>query len=715
MTYRFFPRLTTIFSGSFDNKEVIPTYSRNLTFQFVVRDNHVSDGAPRGAAAWDKVAFKATEDAGPFVVTLPGLDDKVWEVGEYAKVAWLVANTDKAPVNCKAVNIRLIHGSDYENSILLAENVDNTGEAYVVVPDMVSSNYHVIVEAADNVFLDASGSSHEIKQPTAPKLSAGLSQAGLKVCVPTTEQIVLNTVGIGGYTGAANLSIVGDLPAGANVYFESTSINAGESTNLILDFENVLDYQPVDLQIVVKGDAVDSTVMDLHLNLVNFSFSNLALTSPANGATGVTNFPVLDWTALAQANEYDVQIASSPAFDANSIHKEKFGTTASTLLVNNELEFATLYYWRVRAHNDCGVGPWSVPASFSTVNVSCASVNAGDMPLVISGNNPGTKTSIIHISTSAAINDLNLNHLKGQHDYLGEISVTLTAPSGESAVLMANKCANTSVPFDFSFDDEAINDDPCGLPGLTGKTKPEQLFSVFQGIGAQGDWTLSVTDETPGSGGKITGWSIELCADVALNAPVLVKNEALDIDNGVNKVIPSSLLLAEDADNGPEELIFTIVTIPKYGVLKINGTELSTGATFSQADVSAGKLRYYNSGANSLADDFNFSVIDGQGGFVPVTKFNIVVGPVGTELVISQDFQIYPNPVKDWIHIDFNKTLSGRVDIQLMDVAGRVLTQFIRKDVSNVQLATTGIASGTYFVRVENEGNTAVAKIVVMK
>ncbi len=712
VTYRFFPRLGTIFSGSFDNKEVLPSYSRNMTFQFVVRDNHTSNGMATGAAAWDKVAFKATEEAGPFIVTLPGLNDKIWEVGEYAKVKWLVANTDKAPVNCHLVNIRLIHGMDYDNSILLAENVGNTGEAYVVVPDMVATNYRVIVEAADNVFLDASGASHEIKQPVEPKLSAGLSQTGLQICVPATEQIVLNTVGIGGYTGVANLSLLGDLPAGANVYFESASINAGESTNLILDFENVADFSPIDLQVLVKGDNVDSTVMNLHLDVVDFNFSGLGLTSPANGAAGVSSFPVLDWTALGNATKYDVQIASSPSFDANSLHKEKLGTTATTLLVNNELEVATVYYWRVRAYNECGVGPWTVPASFSTVNVSCASTDATDVPMTISANTPGTKTSTIHIGTSATVNDLNVKHLTGNHDYLGELSIKLTAPSGESAILMANKCANTSVPFDLSFDDDAVNNDPCVL---TGKSKPEQPFTVFHGVDAAGDWVLSVTDGTPGSGGKITGWSIELCADVTFNAPVLVKNEVLDINDGVSEVISSSLLLAEDVDNGPAELIFTIVTAPKYGVLKVNGTELSVGATFSQEDVSAGALRYYNSGASSLVDDFNFSVIDGQGGFIPVTKFNIMREPVGVELVENQDFSIYPNPVKDWVNIDFDKQLVGMVDIRLVDVVGKVVKQIRKKDINNIQFSTVGVAPGAYFVRIYNNGNTAVAKIVVLK
>lgn len=708
VTYRFFPKLTTIFSGSIDNTELLPTYSRDLTFQFVVRDNHEGGGA----ATWDKVKFNATADAGPFVVVLPGLNDKIWEVGEYAKVKWLVANTDKAPVNCHLVNIRLIHGTDYENSILLAENVGNTGEAYVLVPDMVASNYRVIVEAADNVFLDASGASHEIKQPTAPKLSAGLSATGLQICAPATEQVVVNTAGLGGYSDVANLSFVGNLPAGANVYFDSPTINAGASTNLVLDFENVTDYQPIDLQIIAKGVGVDSTVMNLHLDVVDFNFSNLQLSSPANGSTGVGGFPVLDWTPLGNATKYDVQIASSPTFDANSIHMEKLGTTGHTFLVSNELNIASVYYWRVRAYNECGVGDWTIPAAFTTINVTCASTDATDTPISISGNTPGTKTSTIHIGGAATVSDLNVKHLKGKHDYLGELLIKLTAPSGESAILMSHKCANTSVAFDLSFDDEAANANPCIL---TGKTKPEEPFSVFQGIGTQGDWTLSVTDDTPGSGGKINGWSIELCADATFNAPVLVHNETLNIDNGVHQVIPNSLLLVEDTDNTPEELIYTIVTTPKHGILKLGDTDLNVGSQFSQADVSAGLLKYYNYGGSFVEDNFNFSVFDGNGGFIPVTTFNIVVDPTGTQLVLNQDFSIYPNPVKNQVNIDFIDQMTGFVKISLVDVTGKVVHQFVRKNPKNVQFSTSEISSGVYFVHIENAGTTAVAKIVVLK
>ncbi len=707
-TYRIFPKLNNVFSGVFDKREVLPTYSRDLTFQFVVRDNH--DGG--GAAAWDKVAFHATADAGPFVVTRPGLSDKVWDVGEYALVEWNVANTDKEPVNCKLVNVRLIKGLDYDNSILLAQNVPNNGAVYVTVPDMVGNNYHLIVEAADNIFFDASSSSHKIQQPTGPKLSASLSLTSLQMCVPTTEQVNIQTVGLGGYTGDVTFELLGALPAGAQASFESAGVSVGESTNLVLDFNNVQDFQPVDLQVVVKGSGVDSVVMDLHLDVKDFNFSSLAGVSPENGATGVGIFPALTWTPLANAQTYDVQIASSPSFDASSIVQEKLGTTANELALVEELAVSTQYFWRVKAHNACGAGEWMIPSSFSTINQNCNTVASTDVPKLISGNNPGTTISTLSVSSSGSVGDLNVDHLKGDHKYLGEIEIKLIAPSGESAILMSHKCGNSSVAFDLSFDDDALASSPCSL---NGKVKPAEPLSVFQGLNVNGDWKLSVTDNVVGSGGHINAWGLELCTDAAANAPVLVKNEPMHINIGWNQILDNSLLLAEDVDNGPDELIFTLVLAPKHGALKLWDTEVPVGGHFSQSEITAGALRYFNDNDGSVSEDeFYFSVADGQGGFIPVTKYNIQIIPVGTHEMASQNFEIYPNPVKEMVNIFFGSEMVGAVDIRLVDVAGRVLKHRSLKEAAGTQLSVRDLAAGTYFVHIVNQGQTGVKKVVVL-
>ena len=99
---RYFPNVSRILNGQFTDKtELLPTYGRELTFRFVVRDNN-----PLGnASVWDEMKFRVADNAGPFKLTFPILEYKL-KIGEKLNVTWDVANTDIAPVNCKFVKIR---------------------------------------------------------------------------------------------------------------------------------------------------------------------------------------------------------------------------------------------------------------------------------------------------------------------------------------------------------------------------------------------------------------------------------------------------------------------------------------------------------------------------------------------------------------------------------------------------------------------------------
>lgn len=87
--------------------------------------------------------------------------------------------------------------------------------------------------------------------------------------------------------------------------------------------------------------------------------STTALSSPADGATGVGTSPVLSWSAASGATSYDLYLgtATSPAFHS---------TTTSTSVTASGLTAGTTYYWRVVAKNSCGSGPTSATRSFTT-------------------------------------------------------------------------------------------------------------------------------------------------------------------------------------------------------------------------------------------------------------------------------------------------------------------------------------------------------------
>jgi hypothetical protein len=102
------------------------------------------------------------------------------------------------------------------------------------------------------------------------------------------------------------------------------------------------------------------------------------LISPANGATGVSLTPTLDWSDVTGASTYGVQLSTHPGFVFNIVNVSGLGTSQYTVgpsvLSNN-----VTYYWRARASNGIGTGPFSLVRFFTTGLVGI--INNSEIPL----------------------------------------------------------------------------------------------------------------------------------------------------------------------------------------------------------------------------------------------------------------------------------------------------------------------------------------------
>lgn len=103
-----------------------------------------------------------------------------------------------------------------------------------------------------------------------------------------------------------------------------------------------------------------------------------------------------------------------------------------------------------------------------------------------------------------------------------------------------------------------------------------------------------------------------LAATVTINGPNQV------IDGGGDDyrvVIGPAMLRVTDADTADANLSFFITRLPQDGRLLLNNTELAAGASFTMADVAAGRLQYVqtalNDGGANPQDDFALVVRDG--------------------------------------------------------------------------------------------------------
>jgi len=97
------------------------------------------------------------------------------------------------------------------------------------------------------------------------------------------------------------------------------------------------------------------------------------LISPANNAFNLSLTPTLVWTALSDIINYTVQVSTTQSFDviadSATINTNQRTVPAGKLLSN------TYYFWRVKATNNLGTGPWTTPWRLRTGNVGITNIS----------------------------------------------------------------------------------------------------------------------------------------------------------------------------------------------------------------------------------------------------------------------------------------------------------------------------------------------------
>jgi hypothetical protein len=234
-----------------------------------------------------------------------------------------------------------------------------------------------------------------------------------------------------------------------------------------------------------------------------------SLIAPANNAIGVITQPSFNWTAVAGAGSYTLEIAANSAFSP----VVQTVTNVKTLPFNLSTPLAenTVYYWRVTTTNICGTSNASVTGIFKTGLTVCNSISSTDIPRVISGS--GYINSYFCLNNSCGfrvtISDLNVVGLTGTHSYVSDITVSLTSPKGTTVVLFDQAC-NDEADFNINLDDEALLlDFPCPPTGNQ-TAKPQDPLSAFDGENSEGVWTLTVNDYYDLDGGSLNGWGLAI-------------------------------------------------------------------------------------------------------------------------------------------------------------------------------------------------------------
>ena len=353
---RYMPALATVLAGNTSSEwEVLPSIARDLNFSLLVRDNYNSGG---GTSRDDMLV--TVEDAEAFNVTSQNIPI-IWDAGSSQTITWSKGTSDIAPINCQNVTIKLSEDGGLTFPIVLSANTVNDGSEVVIVPNNVTTQARIMIEAVDNIFYNINTVNFEI-QSTGPSFVLKNNSGDLSACNSGDQSVsyTLNLDFINGFSEDVSFTASGQ-PTGSVVTFSPTAINS--DGNVIMSVSNLDGVAEQEYIINIQGNSTSiNQDIDVLLGITASSLGVVTLSSPADGAANVSLTETLRWQAEVNASSYVVQVASDADFNALITNK----TVITDTYVISGLDADTLYYWRVKSQNNCNESSFSTASSFNT-------------------------------------------------------------------------------------------------------------------------------------------------------------------------------------------------------------------------------------------------------------------------------------------------------------------------------------------------------------
>jgi len=131
----------------------------------------------------------------------------------------------------------------------------------------------------------------------------------------------------------------------------------------------------------------------------------------------------------------------------------------------------------------------------------------------------------LNIIPFGTIVDLNFKMESLLHTYDGDITFSITSPSGVEVVLSNRHGSSGENYINTVFDDSASASISTGSAPFTGSFRPETPLSVYNGTEVHGKWILKVNDQA----GSDTGHVERYCLNVIYNAILAVNNNQLPV------------------------------------------------------------------------------------------------------------------------------------------------------------------------------------------
>lgn len=401
--------------------------------------------------------------------------------------------------------------------------------------------------------------------------------------------------------------------------------------------------------------------------------SSPGLLLPEANSTDVSRSPELSWSEPANAETYRVQISvtsgfGSPVLDLNNV--------SESVVVAENLNYGTTYFWRVLAENDAGQSSWSGTRSFTTREQPLLPPPAPQLASPQSGSE--------EISS--------FNH-------------TFTWNEADRAESYRLQFSNGNSSFSPSIDIENITGVSRTIEGLEPETTYLWRVQAVNGAGSS-EWSeiwFFVTDEAA----PLPSLPLANSTNVEL-APSFTWN-SLNADEyilQVNRANTGETVIEESV----ADTTFTVsselspLTVYRWRVKAV--TDSLEGDWGPSIAFTTG-----NPNGNAGDDDDNGDEDDGNGSDD---------GPVeNQDEEITTIEQNYPNPFNPSTVIQFRLAEAQQVSLKIYNLAGQRVATLVSEPLSagthSRVFDAAGLASGIYFYRLITERNVFTKKMTLIK
>lgn len=712
---RLIPKLNNIVNDIFDIADRLPLATREMNWKFIVRDYNVNVG---GVSTAD-FKFLVDSNAGPFKFTFPvKTTDTILTLGQYIELHWDVANSDKATVNCKFVDIfySTDGGTNFTDTLVLG--TPNDGSEFVMIPTK-AVNARFKIKGTKSIFLDISRRALRANEPVEPGYSYDVYPHNALLCPSDPKTFTIKSISWKDFSTPVKVELVDGWPLLAEVSLNKSDLVPGENIILTIDTKNVNEAGFFTIRIRAVADGMDTLWRYVNIEVLPSSLKFSGAINPVPGTVDVPQVPSFAWEPIPGADLYQFELSTDPKF--SSIVDSYTGTNTffNTVLV---LSPGSIFYWRVRASNRCFTGPWSILNTFQTILYECNTISALGLPKALSSNVniPPVEIKFDISNKVGIVADINVKNINIAHGDISKLRISAKAPSGKTVTLMDERCAGISGMLT-SFDDSsplAIN---CGQIKANRTFQPGEPLSGFNGEQVQGDWSILITTTTGGSSGNISSLDFELCASVTSSPVVKINNNLFRVKTGIPQILENKDLKYESDQTPEDKITYIMISEPEHGYFTVYGQEIHAGDHFVQAYLNDWAVSYvpYDD-IYEGPDQMVVVVKDDKFGFLAPETLNIDISDEHTVSTspevndISDLIKIYPNPSRDRFTIDMTYfKWKGVARLDITDISGRnVYSKPLVPGVFNISVDMEKFPSGVYFAKIVSGNYIAKQKLI---